>query len=121
MREYDERRTAGGEVRDDELAASDESPPEATPRFSSQGSLPPVVDALDAVYKPTASDLAYKDDNATYAPPKPATKEKAPATAAATKEGWPQLLEDFGALFPQAAKLIAAYPSSLQFVKECQA
>ena len=108
----------------EEVAAIDESPArdgDARPQFSSHGALPAVEQLEDVVYKPSASQLAYKDDDVAHAPPKPGdVKKDKTSTPATVRENWPQLLKDFGALFPEAAKLIAAYPSSLRFVKECE-
>lgn len=125
MREQNDRRLAQ-DGRGEATAALDDARPhddEQRTRFSSQGALPPVEQVTDVVYKPSASQLGYKDDDVAYAPPKP-SEAKAGATsapAATVNEHWPQLLKDFGALFPEAAKLIASQPSSCQFVKECEA
>jgi hypothetical protein len=90
-------------------------------RFSSHGAIPAVATG-EAVYKPSASQLAYKDDDVAFAPPKPGeAKQEGTSTSATVNDHWPQLLKDFGALFPGAAKLIASQPSSCRFVKECEA
>jgi hypothetical protein len=121
MRDGDERR-----LRDFENgAAADQTQADATEddrtRFSSHGALPPVA-ADDMVLKPTASDLAYADEDVALAPPKPAGDTKpANAAPANANAAWPQLLTDFAAKFPDAANLIAASPTACRFVKAADA
>ncbi|HTL32236.1 MAG TPA: hypothetical protein VL326_03875 [Kofleriaceae bacterium] len=102
MREADERKQhQAGEIEAPALQQKVPDSADHQTRFSSQGPFPEVAQT-ESVTKPTASDRAYDE------------------VRAAAPETWPQVLREFYWKFPQAARLIAAEPSSCKFVKECQ-
>src|SRR5689334_8049302 len=120
-----DERQLQGQLEQPELGAAvpEETPAADRTRFSSQGAIPPVAADVQ-VLKPSASDLAYNDTDASHAPPKGDGKKDDKAAAKATpvdNSAWQQLLKDFGAKFPDATALIAAQPTSRRFVKDAEA
>ena len=102
MREADERQHRDLDALD---IASQEQAGDLTAdrtQFATQGKLPPVAETQQ-IMTPTASERAYDE------------------VAAPAGEAWPQLLKDFFAKFPAAARQIGKHPTTCRFVKDCEA